>query len=98
MDDREALTTRRWDWVVVGAGSAGAVVAEYLSRPGDASVLLVEAGDDFRPSEAPHEMRRGHWSSILDLERFPQYQWAHLAAARTPDRPPAPYWRFPAPA
>ncbi|HET7829120.1 MAG TPA: FAD-dependent oxidoreductase, partial [Candidatus Limnocylindrales bacterium] len=33
------------DVVVVGAGSAGCVLARRLAEPGDRRVILVEAGD-----------------------------------------------------
>jgi choline dehydrogenase len=45
------LVGQRFDVVVVGAGSSGAVVASRLSEDPDRSVLLVEAGPDF-PDEA----------------------------------------------
>lgn len=38
------MNTESWDYVIVGAGSAGCVLANRLSRDGTTRVLLVEAG------------------------------------------------------
>src|SRR5918997_5102347 len=48
-------TTRTWDDVVVGAGTAGTVLASRLSADPDRRVLLVEAGPDcVGPDEPPN--------------------------------------------
>jgi 5-(hydroxymethyl)furfural/furfural oxidase len=46
-----------WDYVIVGGGSAGCVLANRLSARGANNVLLVEAGMDFAPGSEPAEIK-----------------------------------------
>ncbi len=47
----------RFDYVVVGAGAAGCVLAARLSERRSNRVLLIEAGEDFAPGSEPPELR-----------------------------------------
>jgi choline dehydrogenase len=68
-------------------------VAARLAEIPSTRVLLLEAGPDYRSEDAPAAMRTGHWTTILDLETYPDYQWRRLEAVRRQGRAPAPYWR-----
>jgi choline dehydrogenase len=68
--------TEAYDFIVVGAGTAGCVVAARLSQDGAASVLLLEAGSGER---TPAMTRPGEWPSLLGTAA----DWASLAADHT---------------
>jgi len=75
------------DFLVIGGGSAGAVVAARLSEDPATRVVLVEAGHDTPPDALPADIADTFPTSSLN----PDYFWPGLQAVRSTGGPTRPF-------